>query len=89
MALFVPDPDYCLLIHDFGNCCNQIFHLVLYIVGYTVRNFVLRQRAKHDFRLYIRLYTQQMCIQIFHLGRYIFRYTVRNFVSRQCVKHDF
>ena len=39
----------------------QNFHLGRYIVGYTVRNLVLRRRAsgavKRDFRTYIRRYT--------------------------------
>ena len=39
------------------------FHLGRYIVGYTVRNLVLRGRVsravKRDFRTYIELYTSQ------------------------------
>ena len=44
-----------------GDNCVQIFHLGRYIVGYTVGNLVLRQRAsgaiKRDFRTYSRRYT--------------------------------
>ena len=44
-----------------GDNCIQNFHLGRYIVGYTVGNIVLRQRAsgavKRDFRTYIRQYT--------------------------------
>ena len=44
-----------------GDDCIQNFHLGRYIVGYTVRNLVLRRRAsgavKRDFRTYIRRYT--------------------------------
>ena len=44
-----------------GDNCIQNFHLCRYIVGYTVGNLFLRQRAsgavKHDFRPYIRRYT--------------------------------
>ena len=44
-----------------GDNCIQNFHLGRYIVGYTVRNLVLRRRAngavKCDFRTYIRWYT--------------------------------
>ena len=44
-----------------GDNCIQIFHLVRYIVGYTVGNLVLRRRASgavnRDFRTYIRRYT--------------------------------
>ena len=58
------------LIHDLnvtvsyiylGDNRIQICHLGRYIVGYTVRIFVLRRRdsgaVKHDFRTYIRRYT--------------------------------
>ena len=44
-----------------GDNCIQHFHLGWYIVGYTVGNFVLPQRVsravKHNFRTYIRQYT--------------------------------
>ena len=44
-----------------GDNCIQNFHLGRYIVGYTVRNLVLWQRAsgavKPDFQTYIRRYT--------------------------------
>ena len=44
-----------------GDNCIQSFHFGRYIVGYTVGNLVLRQRAsgakKCDFRTYIRQYT--------------------------------
>ena len=44
-----------------GDNCIQNFHLGRYIVGYTVRNLVLRRRAsgavKRGFRTYIRRYT--------------------------------
>lgn len=40
-----------------GNNCIQIFYLRGYIIGYTIRNVVLRRRIsgalKHDFRPYI------------------------------------
>ena len=46
---------------ELGDNCIQNFHLGRYIVGYTVRNIVLWQRAsgavKRDFRTYIRRYT--------------------------------
>ena len=46
---------------NLGDNCIQIFHLGRYIVGYTVGNLVLRQRAsgavKRDFRTYIQRYT--------------------------------
>ena len=42
----------------YGENCIQNFHLGRYIVGYTVSNLVLRQRAsgavKRDFRMFIR-----------------------------------
>ena len=45
---------------DLGYNCIQFFHLGRYIVGYTVRYFVLRQRVSegviHDFGPYIRRY---------------------------------
>ena len=41
--------------------CIQNFHLGRYIVGYTVRNLILRRRAsravKRDFQTYIQRYT--------------------------------
>ena len=44
-----------------GDNCFQSFHLGRYIVGYRVRNLVLRRRVsgavKRDFRTYIRRYT--------------------------------
>ena len=44
-----------------GDNCIQNFHLGRCIVGYTVRNLVLRRSAsgavKRDFRTYIRRYT--------------------------------
>ena len=44
-----------------GVICIQNYHLGRYIDGYTVRNFVLRQRASGsvigDFRPYIGRYT--------------------------------
>ena len=44
-----------------GDKCIQNFHLGRYIVGYTVRDLVLRRRAsgavKRDFRTYIWRYT--------------------------------
>ena len=44
-----------------GDNCIQNFHLGSYIVGFTVRNLVLRRRVngavKRDFRTYIRRYT--------------------------------
>ena len=44
-----------------GDNCIQNFHLGRYIIGYMVRNLVLRRRAsgavKRDFRMYIRRYT--------------------------------
>ena len=46
---------------DLGDNCIQNFHLGRYIVGYTVRNLVLRRRVggavKRDFRTNIRRYT--------------------------------
>ena len=58
----------CASLHDVTEYVNllgynyiQNFHLGRYIVGYTVRNLVLRQRAsvavKRDFQTYIRQYT--------------------------------
>ena len=48
-------------VDKLGDNCIQICHLGLYIVGYTVGNFVLRRRVsgavKHDIRAYIRRYT--------------------------------
>ena len=48
----------------------KIFHLGRYIAGYTVRNSVLRQRArgaiKQDFRMYLRPYTSPN--EIFEYG---------------------
>ena len=50
-------------MHNLGDNCIQHFHLVTYMVGYTVGNLVLRRRAsgavKRDFRTYIRPYTPQ------------------------------
>ena len=50
-----------MLIAYLGDNCIQNFHLGRYIVGYTVRNLVLRRRAsravKRDFRTFIRRYT--------------------------------
>ena len=44
-----------------GDNCIQNFHFGRYIVGYTVRNLVLRRHAsgaaKRDFRTYIQQYT--------------------------------
>ena len=44
-----------------GDNCIRNFYLGRYIVGYTVRNLILRRRArgavKRDFRTYIRRYT--------------------------------
>ena len=49
------------LENHLGDNCIQNFHLGRYIVGYTVRNLVLRQSrsggVKRDFRTYIRGYT--------------------------------
>ena len=49
------------LVLQLGDNCIQNFHLGRYIVGYTVGNLVLQQRAsgavKRDFRTFIRLYT--------------------------------
>ena len=46
---------------NLGDNCIQIFHLVRYIIGYTVGNLVLRRRlsqaVKCGFRTYIRRYT--------------------------------
>ena len=46
---------------NLGDNCIQTFHYGRYIVGYTVRNLVLRRRVsgavKCDFRTYIRRYT--------------------------------
>ena len=48
---------------NLGDNCIQICHSgrYMYIVGYTVGNFVLRRRVsgavKHNFRTYIRRYT--------------------------------
>ena len=46
---------------NLGDICIQNFHLGRYIVRYTVRNLVLRQRAsgavKRDFQKYIQRYT--------------------------------
>ena len=48
------------MTHTLGDNCIQNFHLGRYIVGYTVRNLVLRRRAsgaiKCDFRRYIQRY---------------------------------
>ena len=48
-------------LNHLGNNCIQNFYLGRYIVGYTVRNLVLRRRisgaVKRDFRMYIRRYT--------------------------------
>ena len=54
-----------LQVKDFvchlGDNCIQNFHLVSFIVGYTVGNLVLRRRAsgavKRNFGTYIRRYT--------------------------------
>ena len=50
-------------IAHLGVNCIQNFHLGRYIVGYTIRNLVLRRSAsgavKRDFRTYIRRYTSQ------------------------------
>ena len=52
---------FCLTSNDLGDNCIQNFHLGRYIVGYTVRNSVLRRRVsgavKRDFRTYIWRYT--------------------------------
>ena len=46
---------------NLGDNCIQKFHLVRYIVGYMVGNFVLRRQVsravKRDFRLHMRRYT--------------------------------
>ena len=57
--------NYCLTyrrgVLELGDNCTQHFHLGRYIVGYTVRNLVLRRRTsravKCDFQTYIRRYT--------------------------------
>ena len=57
--------DAMLNTHKATNMGITVFIVSLgrYIVGYTVRNLVLRARKsgaiKHDFRLYIRRYTSQ------------------------------
>ena len=59
----LPDAHTCRIIqcNQLGDNCIQNFHLERYIVGYTVRNLVLRRRAsgavKRDFRTFIRRYT--------------------------------
>ena len=56
-------PPVMLALHWMVLSCNciQNFHLGRYIIGFTVRNLVLRRRAsgavKRDFRTYIQRYT--------------------------------
>ena len=49
------------MIYQLGDNCIQNFHLMRYIVIYTVGNLVLRRRArgavKRDFRTYVQRYT--------------------------------
>ena len=55
------DFEICFGRDKIGDNCIKKFHLGRYIIGYTVGNLGLRQRAggvvKHDFRQYIQLYT--------------------------------
>ena len=50
-----------IIYTNLGDNCIQIFHLGMYIIGYTVGNLVLglcvRGAVKRDFRMYIRQYT--------------------------------
>ena len=59
--LALSQQDDCKARKDLGDNCIRNFHLGRYIVGYTVRNLVLRPHAsgavKRDFQTYIWQYT--------------------------------